>query len=108
MTGLDTRVPGMGLLAMLEVCNHALTGGLSDPKSMDLGDDRIAVWVDLEGADQWMESIHIDAEYTRPTTSDDRELVYIDGRTPLQGIKIQLRFSRPVVQAVSHLRAVTA
>lgn len=107
MTALDgkVRARATALVGYKAVVDHAIEHGLPAPESIELTDTHLRIWL-LQGGGQWVESIHIDQTVTEPVPGWDRERIYITGRLPLLGIKVQLRFSRPAVAAVSHLMAV--
>ena len=107
MTALDAKVRATGLIAYRAVIDHAVENGLAAPIEISLDDRGLRVWITSTDADKWVDSIHVDREET-PSRFDDREVVHVTGRTPLLGIKVELRFSRPVVAVSAHLRAVTA
>ena len=99
MTALDAQVKATALVAYKAVIDHALDNGLEAPLSIDLHEQFIAVWVSASDADAWVASIAVDDEHTHESPLADREIVHLNGRTPLLGIKVQLRFSRVVTPA---------
>lgn len=104
MTGLDAKVRATALVAYKAAVDHAVENGLPAPESIDLGPHSLRIWI-TQGVEQWTASIHVDAETVVPCMTAGREIVYIDGRLPLLGIKVQLRYSQ-TSPAASHLQAV--
>lgn len=100
------QVKATGLIAYKALVDHALENALAAPLSVDLSDDALRVWVSAANAPGWVDSIYVDREYTTDTVTVGREIVYVEGRLPLLGVKVQLRFSRRAAPAL--LRAVTA
>lgn len=103
MTALDAQVKATGLIAYKAVVDHAIDNGLQCPASLDLDDQYVKVWVTGD-ITKWVDSIHVDAKHTRDGVTPGREIVYVAGRLPLLGVKVQLRYSRIVVPTT--LRAV--
>lgn len=107
MTALDTQVRITGLISYKALIDHALDNGLAAPLSIDIDrTDGLRTWVAASDAAKWVDSIHVDTEDTKDGAIGGREIVHVDGRLPLLGIKVQLRYSRRVAPAA--LRAVTA
>ena len=106
MTALDAKVRATGLISYKAVVDHAIENGLQPPSSIELRDDAVRIWV-TGNPDKWVDSIHVDGEHARDGVVEGRELVYVDGRLPLLGVKVRLTFSRRVATAAV-LRAVTS
>lgn len=99
MTALDAQVRATGLLAYKAVIDHAIDNGLQAPMSIDLTTDALNIWV-TGNATKWVDSIHVDDEHTLPGLVNGREIVYVTGRLPLLGIRVQLRYSRTAIRRV--------
>lgn len=99
MTALDAQVRATGLIAYQAVVCHAIENGLQAPSSIDLNDEYVKVWLSYSGAGKWVDSIHVDDTTRHDTAVEGREIVRVTGRTPLLGVRVQLRFSRPVAAA---------
>lgn len=107
MTALDAQVKATGLISYKAVVDHAIENGLQPPSSIELRDDAVRIWVSGD-AGKWVDSIHVDGEHAREGNAEGRELVYVDGRLPLLGVKVRLTFSRRVAVPAASLRAVTS
>jgi len=105
VTALDAKVRATGLIAYKALIDHAIENGLQAPSSIDIRHDALGVWINGD-ATKWVDSIHVDTTTTADGIAFGREIVHVDGRLPLLGIKVQLRFSRRV--ATPALRAVRA
>ena len=104
MTALDARVRATGLVAYKALIDHAVENGLPAPTTIVLTNNAIEAWIPQHAATRWLASIHVDTETARPSSLEGREIVTVAGRLPLLGIKVLVKFSRPVM----HLKAVTA
>lgn len=107
MTTLDAQVRATALCGYKAVVDHAIEHGLPAPESIELGHTHLKVWL-VEGGQAWVETIHVDHTVTRPVVASDRERVYVTGRLPLLGFRVEVRFSRPAMAAVTRLSAVSS
>lgn len=97
------QVPQMGLLGKKAVIDHAIEHGLTDPEEIGRGDTFVRIWLTgtVEESDAWVETIHVDDTVVEPLAGD-RERVRINGRLPLLGIRVEIRFSRPATTPRIH------
>lgn len=90
-------VPEMGLLGKKAVIDHAIEHGLTDPEEVARARNGfVPVWLtdSPEDCEAWLETIYVDDTTTEPLAGG-RERVRVIGRLPVQGIRVEIRFSRP-------------
>lgn len=107
MTALDAKVRATGLIAQQAYVDHAIENGLQPAGSISTHDDGLRLYINGDST-KWVESIHVEQEYTKEAVSDDREMYHVIGLLPAKffGVRVHLVFSRVATPAV--LRAVTS
>lgn len=96
----DTLAPGFRGVALLDLAHHVADHKLPAPLTVDLiQSERVLLWVDTFGCERWVDSIHVDADGSTPTENPRYVWRQVDGRLPVLGIKVRLRFLQAIAPA---------